>query len=1287
VAFTGAAVTSKTGFAATGVATHDFWNTYDINSGPLSNLEFVDGTISGAGMTVANVDGAYGNGASDPMYSVYLFNGEGNITVTVSNLIAGTYNFYLYGHGNVDNQNSVFQLTAGSQNYRGEETTNGSGWLSSVWQEGVQYVEFPNINVAAGQTITITVAPGDGGYAVLSGLQMESGSTSFRPFIVIQPTNQAVRQGRTANFTVLAGGTLPLAYQWRFNNTRIPAATNSTYSLANAQQTNAGSYSVIVTNAYGSVTSAVAVLFVIAPVTNVIDVAFTYATVTSKTGFAATGVTTNDFWNTYNPNSGTLPSLAFVDGTATGAGMTVADVDGASGNGASDPMYASYLHTQGDITVTVTDLLEGTYDFYLYGHGNSNNQNSVFQLMVGTQSYGSEATTNGSGWLSPIWQEGVQYVVFPNISVAAGQTITITVAQGAGGYAILSGLQLVPSSFTHSSPFIVSQPVAQTEGQGATATFAVVAGGTVPLAYQWRFNNTPISAATNSTYSVTNAQPTNAGSYSVIVTNAYGSVQSVVAPLNVLLPASRLIDVAFTYATVTSKTGFAATGVTTNDFWNTYNPNSGTLPILAFVDGTAAGAGMTVADVGGAYGNGASDPMYGIYLYSLGADITVTVTNLVAGLYDFYLYGHGNHDIQNSVFQLMVGSQSCGTEATTNGSGWLSPVWQEGVQYVEFLSVSVSVGETVIITVEPGDNGDRILSGLQMASLSRSSSSAFIVTQPAGQTVVPGSTATFSVVAAGTTPFTYQWRFDNANISAATNSSYSVTNAQPTNDGNYSVIVTNAYGGVTSAVAALSVITPFDPVIDVAFMGPPVTGKTGFAATGVASNDFWNSYSTIATPGLLPNLKCVDGTASLSGLTLANGGGTYQNGASDPMYDNYVFTDTGNITVTVTNVMAGLYNFYLYGHGNEDIQNSIFQLTVGSQSYGSEATTNGSGWLSSIWQKGVQYVEFTNVIISAGQTITITVEPGASPYAVLAGLQMAPVLPPLIINASNQFVNASQLVVITNYAFSSNGPISFRLGSTAPAGASITTNGIFTWAPTCEQGSSTNLITVWAMDSGSPPLSNSMTFSVVVGDCVEVSVGSSVVQAGQETCAPVILISSVGLTNLSFTLGYLSGFLTNLNITPSNAVVASASANMVDPSHTQFNFGVQGGQMLQGSSVLGSICVDTLNGDSAFVTLAVVNMGVATPHNSAVTNLIGQGGRVVVVGRQPVLEASLGTNASRLLTLYGHSGASYGLLSATNLNGGGSWSAAGSVTLTNWFQVINLGGASNGMQFFQAVQR
>jgi hypothetical protein len=127
--------------------------------------------------------------------------------------------------------------------------------------------------------------------------------------------------------------------------------------------------------------------------------------------------------------------------------------------------------------------------------------------------------------------------------------------------------------------------------------------------------------------------------------------------------------------------------------------------------------------------------------------------------------------------------------------------------------------------------------------------------------------------------------------------------------------------------------------------------------------------------------------------------------------------------------------------------------------------------------------------------------------------------------------------------------------------------------------------------------------------------------------------------------------------------------------------------MLQGSSVLGSICVDTLNGDSAFVTLAVVNMGVATPHNSAVTNLIGQGGRVVVVGRQPVLEASLGTNASRLLTLYGHSGASYGLLSATNLNGGGSWSAAGSVTLTNWFQVINLGGASNGMQFFQAVQR
>jgi hypothetical protein len=213
-----------------------------------------------------------------------------------------------------------------------------------------------------------------------------------------------------------------------------------------------------------------------------------------------------------------------------------------------------------------------------------------------------------------------------------------------------------------------------------------------------------------------------------------------------------------------------------------------------------------------------------------------------------------------------------------------------------------------------------------------------------------------------------------------------------------------------------------------------------------------------------------------------------------------------------------------------------------------------------------------------------------------------------------------------------------------------------------------------------------MTFSVIVGECVEVSIGSSVVQAGQSTCVPVNLVASVGLTNLSFTLAYPNGFLTNWNITPSNSAVASSVAQTVDSSHTQFNFGVQTGQVLQGTTLLGSICLDTLPGASAFVPLAVVNMGAVGPNNSPVTNLIGETGRVVVIGNQSLLEASLGANSSRTLTLYGNPGVSYDLLSTTNLTDNNSWITMGNVTLTDLFQIVSLGSATNQMQYFKAVQ-
>jgi subtilisin family serine protease len=82
------------------------------------------------------------------------------------------------------------------------------------------------------------------------------------PFITQQPQSLTVTQGQAAAFSVEAGGTPPLFYQWQFNATNILDATNAVLTIASAGFTSAGNYAVVVTNAAGSVTSKVAVLTV-----------------------------------------------------------------------------------------------------------------------------------------------------------------------------------------------------------------------------------------------------------------------------------------------------------------------------------------------------------------------------------------------------------------------------------------------------------------------------------------------------------------------------------------------------------------------------------------------------------------------------------------------------------------------------------------------------------------------------------------------------------------------------------------------------------------------------------------------------------------------------------------------------------------------------------------------------------------------------------------------------------------------------------------------------------------
>lgn len=82
------------------------------------------------------------------------------------------------------------------------------------------------------------------------------------PSIVNQPVSQTVFAQDAVTFSVSAAGAIPYSYQWRKNGVNITGATNSSYTIASATAADAASYTVVVTNPIGSVTSAAATLTV-----------------------------------------------------------------------------------------------------------------------------------------------------------------------------------------------------------------------------------------------------------------------------------------------------------------------------------------------------------------------------------------------------------------------------------------------------------------------------------------------------------------------------------------------------------------------------------------------------------------------------------------------------------------------------------------------------------------------------------------------------------------------------------------------------------------------------------------------------------------------------------------------------------------------------------------------------------------------------------------------------------------------------------------------------------------
>jgi hypothetical protein len=75
------------------------------------------------------------------------------------------------------------------------------------------------------------------------------------PMIIQPPSSQSASVGSKATFSLSAFGPLPISYQWQFDGASISGARNSTFTLSSVRTSNAGDYTVIASNSYGSATS------------------------------------------------------------------------------------------------------------------------------------------------------------------------------------------------------------------------------------------------------------------------------------------------------------------------------------------------------------------------------------------------------------------------------------------------------------------------------------------------------------------------------------------------------------------------------------------------------------------------------------------------------------------------------------------------------------------------------------------------------------------------------------------------------------------------------------------------------------------------------------------------------------------------------------------------------------------------------------------------------------------------------------------------------------------------
>jgi len=621
-----------------------------IGTPPLSYQWRVNGTnlvnggaISGATTNVLIISNAQTNNSATN-YSVIVTNFGGSVTSSVVTLIVASSPVILTQPAN--------QTVVVGANVTNVVVAIGTPPLSYQWRvNGTNLVNGGAISGATTNKLIISNAQttNRGNYTVvvtnLAGSVTSSNAlltVISSPIITVQPTNQTIGVGHTVTLTVTAVGIEPLGYQWWLDETNklvdggnISGATTNMLTISNAQTNNSGSYSVIVTNSVGSMTSSNAVLTVVrlmvvawgdngdgqtnvpvdatnvmaiagggyhslalqangtvvpwgaddsgqtdvpADLTNVVAIAAGYL---HSLALQANGTVAG--WGAGTNNTGSFPEYgqamvpsdltnvvaiagAFFHNLALQAnGTVVAWGDNTYGQTNVPPDLTNVVAVAGSGYDSLALQANGTVVVWgdnTYGQTNMPPGLTNVMAIAGGGFHCLALRANGTvvAWGDNIYgQTNVPADLTNVVAIAGGGFHSLAlrangtvVAWGADDYgqtnvpADLTNVVAVAGGYLHSmalendgSPFIVRQPASQTTLTNTTVTFTVIALGAPALSYQWQkngsnlFDGGNVSGSTSATLTLTDVQAADAAGYTVVITNAIGSVTSSNAVLTV----------------------------------------------------------------------------------------------------------------------------------------------------------------------------------------------------------------------------------------------------------------------------------------------------------------------------------------------------------------------------------------------------------------------------------------------------------------------------------------------------------------------------------------------------------------------------------------------------------------------------------------------------------------------------------------------------------------------------------------------------------------------------------